>query len=87
MDEKLQKNIDLLNTVFQDGLLPMLYGNLISSDTMTSVESCKKAEELLRAFAEAIPYTNIDDKDKWEKRFLDGVVIAQRDREEFEKLQ
>lgn len=85
MDKKLQKNIDLLNKVANEGLLPMLYANLISSDAMTSVAACDKAEELLKSFSEAIPYTRIKDKDKWERRFLDGVVIARRDREEFEK--
>ena len=85
MDERLQKNIDLLNKVAKEGMLPMLYANLISSDTMTSITACDKAEELLKAFAEAIPYTDIENKDEWERRFLDGVMIARRDREEFEK--
>lgn len=87
MDEKLQKNIDLLNRVAKEGMLPMLCANLISSDSMTSAEACAKAEGLLKGFAEAIPYTDIEKKDEWERKFLDGVMIARRDREEFEKQQ
>ena len=85
MDEKQQKNIDLLNRLEKEGTLTMLYANLISSDAMTSVGACEKAESLLRGFAEAIPYTDIEDKDEWERRFLDGIVITMRDREEFLK--
>lgn len=78
-------NIKVLNTVNKQGMLPMLFGELVSADALTNEGQCKKSLEILNDFKEALPETEIDDKDKWMKFIDDGLEIVKRDLENFER--
>lgn len=78
-------NIKVLNTVNKQGMLPMLFGELVSADALTNAEQCKKSLEILNDFKEALPETEIEDKDTWMKFIDDGLEIVKRDLENFER--
>ena len=80
----MDKNIELLNILDRDGLLAILYVNLISADSLTSADYCDKTIEMLTSFLEALPSTDIKDKDAWHDRFVDGIEIAKKDKKRFE---
>ena len=77
------RSIDLLNAADENGLLPMVFVGLISSEELTSAEKCKNSLEILEGLLEAIPESNIKDKDRWLKFANDGIEIAKRDLELF----
>ena len=77
--------IGLLNMANKENLLHMLFGRLISSDTLTNADDCKNSIDLLEKFKEAIPDTEIEDKDKWLSFIDDGLEIVRSDLENFEK--
>ena len=79
------KNIEALNTLDENGFLPLLLGELISSDTLESADQCRKSIEMLSEFVEALPETNIKDKEKWKKMMEEGLEIARRDLKYFEE--
>lgn len=78
-------NIKVLNTVNKQGMLPILFGELVSADALTNTEQCKKSLEILSDFKEALPETEIEDKDTWMKFIDDGLEIVKRDLENFER--
>lgn len=80
-----EKDIRVLNAAYDLDMLGVMYVEMISSDTLLSVEACDKTIELLTGFLEALPETKIEDKDEWKKNFEDGIEIAKKDKEYFEK--
>jgi hypothetical protein len=74
-----KRNVDLLNVANENGLLPLIFGGLISADELTSAEQCRKSLEILEGLLEAIPESNIKDKDRWVKFANDGIEIAKQD--------
>ena len=68
--------IKLLNTAYEKGLLDTVFSGIVSADTFKNVEACNKSIELLYSFIDALPETNIDNKEKWERSFKDAVEVA-----------
>ena len=83
MEDRIKKNIDLLNEANKQGMLPMLYLSLISSDSLIDEGSCDKSIEMLTDFLEALPKTDIEDKEKWKDMFNAGLGIVKRDKKNF----
>ena len=83
MEDRINKNIDLLNEANKQGMLPMLYLSLISSDSLVDEISCDKSIEMLIDFLEALPKTDIEDKNMWVEKFNAGLGIVKRDKKNF----
>ena len=78
-----EKDIMLLNAADERGLLPVLFANLVSSEALLSEDACLKAIELLTGFKEAIPETQIGDKEYWLGMADGGIEVAKRDLERY----
>ena len=86
MEDKIQKNVQLLNKLKDEkNALDLLYVNLISSDSLVDVKSCKLSIDILTGLVAALPFSDVDNKKKWRKLFLDGIAITERDLKEFQK--
>lgn len=83
MDKK--KKIDALNAVNECGMLPMLLAELTSADTLISADKCRKSIEMLEDLKEALPESNVDDKDVWMGFITKGLEIARNDLEKMQK--
>lgn len=83
MDKK--KKIDALNVVNECGMLPMLLAELTSADTLISADKCRKSIETLEDLKEALPESNVDDKDVWMGFITKGLEIARNDLEKMQK--
>ena len=77
------KDIELLNTANENNMLSIITASLISSDALVSLDACDKAIELIKSFLEALPETNIEEKDRWKKTFEDCLGVAERDRKNY----
>ena len=80
-----EKIIELLNEADRNQMLPMIFGSLISADALTSANACRKSIEILEDFKEAIPESEVMNKDVWMKFVSEGLEIARKDLEKFEK--
>lgn len=78
------KNVEILNAANENGLLPFLFASLISADSLVNIDACNKAIEMFSDFIEAIPETNLDNKEKWVEKCKSGIKIAERDKKQFE---
>lgn len=83
MDKK--KKIDALNAVNECGMLPMFLGELVSADTLISADKCRKSIEMLEGLKEALPESNVEDKDVWMNFIIKGLEIAKNDLEKMQK--
>ena len=80
---KNSKDIKLLNVANENGLLPLIIGELISAEALTSEDACDKSIEILTGFLTAIDDTDIEDKDKWKDLMEKGLEVAKQDKERF----
>lgn len=80
-----EKIIELLNEADRNQMLPMIFGSLISADALTSANACRKSIEILEDFKEVIPESEVMNKDVWMKFVSEGLEIARKDLEKFEK--
>ena len=71
-----ETSIKLLNTAYEKGLLDIVFSGIVNSDTFKNVEACNRSIEILYSFIDALPETNIDNKEKWERSFKDGIEVA-----------
>ena len=79
------KVFELLNEADKNWMLPMLFGSLVSADVLTSADACRKSIEMLEDFREAMPESKVMNKDIWMKFISEGLEIARKDLEKFEK--
>lgn len=77
--------VDMLGELEQLGFLNLYFVSLISADTLQSIEDCDKSEAKLLELQEAIPDSQLQDKEKWLERAKDGLEIVRRDRELIKK--
>ena len=88
MEEKLKKDIELLETIEKNDMLWFVLGSLISADSLMTVDECDKNLEICTAFlAAAKESTGLKEKEKIIKFLEDGVEIINRDRKELLKNQ
>ena len=80
----MKKVVKLLNEAHKSGILPIVLGGLVSADCLTSIDACNKSIELLTEFAEALPETNIEEKETYEKLIKKGISIAEEDKKKLE---
>lgn len=82
-----EKMIDLLNELYKEGLFPQVFGELISCETSLTKEECEKKLEIINDIIEALPETEISDKDKgfWVEKSKDAKRIIQNEINNFKK--
>ena len=56
---------------------------LVLADSLIDEGSCDKSIEMLTDFLEALPKTDIEDKEKWKDMFNAGLGIVKRDKKNF----
>ena len=84
-NNKLKKDIELLETIEKNGMIWLVLGSLISADSLMTVEECDKNLEICTSFLEAAEKANLKEKEKIIKYLKDGVEIIKRDKEELLK--
>ena len=82
MKNKLDKDIELLESTEKNGMIWLILGSLISADSLMTVDECDKNLEICTSLLEAAENANLKEKDKIIKYLKDGVEIIKRDREE-----
>jgi len=80
-----KKNIELLDAANKMGMLPTLFSGMVSSDSLVNADACRKSVEMLEEFMDAIPESTIADKERWMEFISEGLEIARKDLEKFEK--
>lgn len=69
-----------INQLFNTGQLDFFYVNLISADSLVSIEACENNERLLNGFKDVLKDTELPDKEKWLERINDGLKIVKREK-------
>lgn len=76
----------LLEELEGTGLLNLYFVSLISADNILTAGDCDTSEKKLLELREAIPNSNVKEKEKWISRVEDGLKIVRRDREKYKKI-
>ena len=84
MSDKKENIIELLH---KSGIIYLMLGSLISSDTLLSVKDCENSLKELEKFNESLKEANIKEEKKKEYQdFIDrGFEIVKRDLEKFKE--
>lgn len=80
--EQGKKYVELLNAFYDNHVLALTIAGIISADTLDSVDKCDKAIETLTRLYNAIPHSDIDDKESWERKFVAAIEVAKDTKEE-----
>lgn len=80
-----KKNIELLETMYNEKMLPVFFTSLISSDTLVGPDVCDECEKVASNMLSVLPDANIPEDVKvwWKKKFEDALEIIKKEREEF----
>lgn len=69
-----------INELFNAGQLDLFYVNLISADSLVSIEACENSERLLNGFKDVLEETELPGKEKWYELITDGLKIVKREK-------
>lgn len=81
------KNKNVIELLHKSGIIYLMLGSLISSDTLLSVKDCENSLKELEKFNESLKEANIKEEKKKEYQdFIDrGFEIVKRDLEKFKE--
>lgn len=84
---KKDKDIELLEATYENGMIWLVLGSLISADSCMTVQECEKNLEIVTDLREAIGDTKIPepDKSKITGMLENGKNIIERDLKELKK--
>ena len=82
-------NENIIEKLHESGFIYLIFGSMISSDSLLSVHDCETSLEQMERFDEALKTANIEEGKKIEyKDFIDrGIEIIKRDLEKFKKME
>lgn len=72
-----------IDALIENDMLNFVYASLISADTLTDEESCRKSLELLHSLKADLEASSLEDKDAWASRFDDAERIIKSDMRDF----
>ena len=84
-NNRLKKDIELLETIEKNGMIWLVLGSLISADSLMTVDDCDKNLEICTSFLDAAEKANLEEKEKIINYLKNGIDIIKRDKEELLK--
>jgi len=84
-NNRLKKDIELLETIEKNGMIWLVLGSLISADSLMTVDDCDKNLEICTSFLDAAKEANLMEKEKIINYLKNGIDIIKREKEELLK--